>query len=211
MVSCEHFRDLSITAMGDIIAILRHSRLVASKLQQKSPKLDKKKILLDSPPPDPEPEKVKTPPPSSTRVIKEPTQTSPRKVIKKSAAGVSSRLGPPKSKHEKVEEDTEDAEDTNKSVFRRLGSQHQSPQPQPKAQTEDKSPNKNIFQRLGPGAEKQTVASVSEERDSVPRESRSQSPQEARVSSTSSEHYATGTPGKGEAVMQESFLKIIFK
>ena len=190
MVSCEHFRDLSITAMGDIIAILRHSRLVASKLK-KSP-IDKKKTLLDSP--SPEPEKVKTPPPSSTRVIKEPTQTSPRKVINKSAAGVSSRLGPPKSKHEKVEEDTEDAEDTNKSVFRRLGSQHQSPQPQPKAQTEDKSPNKNIFQRLGPGAEKQKVASVSEER-----ESRSQSPQEARVSSTSSEHYATGTPGKGEA------------
>ena len=195
MVSCEHFRDLSITAMGDIIAILRHSRLVASKLK-KSP-IDKKKTLLDSP--SPEPEKAKTPPPSSTRVIKEPTQTSPRKVIKKSAAGVSSRLGPPKSKHEKVEEDTEDAEDTNKSVFRRLGSQHQSPQPQPKAQTEDKSPNKNIFQRLGPGAEKQKVVSVSEERDSVPRESRSQSPQEARVSSTSSEHYATGTPGKGEA------------
>ena len=202
MVSCEHFRDLSITAMGDIIAILRHSRLVASKLK-KSP-IDKKKTLLDSP--SPEPEKAKTPPPSSTassastRIIKEPTQTSPRKVIKKSAAGVSSRLGPPKSKHEKVEEDTEDAaEDTNKSVFRRLGSQHQSPQPQPKAQTEDKSPNKNIFQRLGPGAEKQKVASVSEERDSVPRESRSQSPQEARVSSTSSEHYATGTPGKGEA------------
>ena len=198
MVSCEHFRDLSITAMGDIIAILRHSRLVASKLK-KSP-IDKKKTLLDSP--SPEPEKAKTPPPSSTtssastRIIKEPTQTSPRKVIKKSAAGVSSRLGPPKSKHEKVEEDTEDAEDTNKSVFRRLGSQHQSPQPQPKAQTEDKSPNKNIFQRLGPGAEKQKV---SEERDSVPRESRSQSPQEARVSSTSSEHYATGTPGKGEA------------
>ena len=208
MVSCEHFRDLSITAMGDIIAILRHSRLVASKLK-KSP-IDKKKTLLDSP--SPEPEKAKTPPPSSTtssastRVIKEPTQTSPRKVIKKSAAGVSSRLGPPKSKHEKVEEDTEDAEDTNKSVFRRLGSQHQSPQPQPKAQTEDKSPNKNIFQRLGPGAEKQKVASVSEER-----ESRSQSPQEARVSSTSSEHYATGTPGKGEAVMQERFVKIILK
>ena len=77
-----------------------------------------------------------------------------------------------------------------KSVFNRLGSQSkQSPRPDELEDTRTVA-NKGIFSRLGPEAEKQLRASESS--------SRSQSPQEARVSSTSDDSPLSLTPGKGQ-------------
>ena len=111
--------------------------------------------------------------PLKERIVKAPPQEESES---KSRRIVSSRLGPPSSQPVKKEDE---ATSKSPSVFRRLGSQPLS--------EEDTSPNKNIFERLGPDSEIVRVDS-SQERDS---------PQEARVSSTSSEG-VSATPGKGE-------------
>ena len=119
------------------------------------------------------PKEVKKETPTKERTVKPPSSEDSDT---KSRRIVSSRLGPPTSDPVKQE----DAPSSKSpSVFRRLGSQPLS--------EDETSPNKNIFERLGPDSELRRHDS-SQERDS---------PQEARVSSTSSDG-GTVTPGKGE-------------
>ena len=119
------------------------------------------------------PKEVKKETPTKERTVKPPSSEDSDT---KSRRIVSSRLGPPTSDPVKQE----DAPSSKSpSVFRRLGSQPLS--------EDETSPNKNIFERLGPDSELPRHDS-SQERDS---------PQEARVSSTSSDGGIV-TPGKGE-------------
>lgn len=163
-----------MTAIGDILKILRHAKSLSSSTKSKE-KSEIKEELTSIAPKDKEVKK-ETQTPSKERKVK---PASLEESDSKSRRIVSSRLGPPTSDPVKKEDDSSSK---SPSVFRRLGSQPLS--------EEETSPNKNIFERLGPDSENPRQ-SVSQERDSR------DSPQEARVSSTSSDGL-TLTPGKGE-------------
>ena len=164
------FRDLNVTAIGDILKILRHAKSMTSpKSKEKSEIKEELTAIV--------PKEVKKETPTKERTVKPPsTNYSIEEIDSKSRRIVSSRLGPPTSEPVKQE----DAPSSRSpSVFRRLGSQPLS--------EDETSPNKNIFERLGPDSELVRHDS-SQERES---------PQEARVSSTSTDG-ASVTPGKGE-------------
>ena len=161
-------RDLNVTAIGDILKILRHAKSISSPKNKDKSEIKEELTAIAS-----KEVKNETPAPTKERKVK---PASSEESDSKSRRIVSSRLGPPKSDPVKQEDE---ASSKSPSVFRRLGSQPLS--------EEETSPNKNIFERLGPDAEIQRQGS-SQERDS---------PQEARVSSTSSEGVSV-TPGKGE-------------
>jgi len=158
-------RDLNVTAIGDILKILRHAKSMTSpKSKEKSEIKEELTAIV--------PKEVKKETPTKERTVRPP---SIEEIDSKSRRIVSSRLGPPKSEPVKQE----DAPSSKSpSVFRRLGSQPLS--------EDETSPNKNIFERLGPDSELLRHDS-SQERES---------PQEARVSSTSSDGGSV-TPGKG--------------
>ena len=164
------FRDLNVTAIGDILKILRHAKSLSSSPKSKEKSEIKEELTSIAP------KEVKKETPSKERKVK---PAASEESDSKSRRIVSSRLGPPASDPVKKEDE---ASSKSPSVFRRLGSQPLS--------EEETSPNKNIFERLGPDSE-MPRPSISQDRDSR------ESPQEARVSSTSSDGLII-TPGKGE-------------
>jgi len=193
----EALRDLNITAMGDIIAILRQARKVLSSSSPAKNKSSKASLLTtssnegsSSPSEDIPPKKSQSISPSSKKEKKEKEVIKSREVrlpVKDSKTSVSLRLGPQINSRESSEGEGESGE-AAKSVFNRLGSQ------QSQSLGEKKSPNKNIFERLGPEAEKKKVIKRIEMEE---RESRSQSPQEPTVTSSSESVSLTPTPCKG--------------
>ena len=198
-----YFRDLNITAMGDIIAILRQARKVLSSSSPAKNKSSKASLLTtssnegsSSPSEDIPPKKSQSISPSSKKEKKEKEVIKSREVrlpVKDAKTSVSSRLGPQINSRESSEGEGEGESgsgESAKSVFNRLGSQ------QSQSLGEKKSPNKNIFERLGPEAEKKKVIKRIE---MVDRESRSQSPQEPTVTSSSESVSLTPTPCKGES------------
>ena len=167
-----------MTAIGDILKILRHAKKVSSSKPKEKDK-EKSDIKEQLTATATSKEVKKENPASKERKDKpqEDREPNSRRIL-------SSRLGPPS-----ISSKEDEGSSKSPSVFRRLGSQPQS--------EEDTSPNKNIFARLGPDSERRESGetSCSEERDTPARDS----PQVARVSSTSSDGVSPGTPGKGES------------
>merc|ERR1719422_1068069 len=118
----DFLRELSITAMGDIMRILKHVKNVTTKYADtKSSKSAQEKLLRPSPRRDSPPIQTSLPKTSKEKDVK----MKEKKVVKEVKSSVSSRLGPQVSKHVKMEVDNEKEEKVagEKSVFNRLGSQ----------------------------------------------------------------------------------------
>jgi len=185
----EILRDLNITALGDIISILKHAKSAAAKKAADkvlySDTSDKPKPIADKPKPISEPKVSKA---STSQKI---ADSKP----KKESFAVSSRLGP------QVPVGTKSSSPESewpsvfpppvKSVFSRLGDQTSEGEESPSQEVEDtptesspgsgkRAASLSIFSRLGP------------ESDRLEREP---SPQEARVTSTT--ETVVGQPARG--------------
>ncbi|XP_076066555.1 uncharacterized protein LOC143039960 [Oratosquilla oratoria] len=115
----EYLRDMGITAMGDIIGILKHAKTVSGQLSRD-------RVLLTVPQ---QKSKESTPPPSkkstpATRMLehyvrKEPSTPSPPAQSSSMSQALSGRLGNGGVK--RSAEDVEDSANKRSSVFNRLG------------------------------------------------------------------------------------------
>ena len=161
-----YIRDLNITALGDIISILRQKKKVLSKVGQKGTEVLIKTEKKSSPPKKIEPRSSSSSSISSSSNDESSSEkiTKRKRVVSSSqSSSVSSRLGPavapstssdgvssrsrlgpavaPSTSSDGVSSRLGPA--VENGVFRRLGSQ----------QTEEgKSPSKNVYDRLGPGS-----------------------------------------------------------
>lgn len=176
----DYLRDLNITALGDIISILRHKKKVLSKSGAAE-------ILIKSEPKSSSPRRRDSRSSSSSSSSSNEETKPDNNVRKKVSLSSSSTLDTKEKKPENMIRKKVSLNGSSPStssvvsrlgpvvsseaggVFSRLGSQ----QLEPEARS-GKSPTKNIYERLGPEAEKTKLKPVS-----------SSEPQEQRISSTS--------------------------
>lgn len=188
----DYLRDMNITALGDIISILRHKKKVLTKTVQKdvlikterkSPPAKRRESKSSSGSSSPSSSEE---PSAPEKKIKTKKETAPVPVAPP-VSSISSRLGPAVGTNSKDETKVSPVSyrlgpavsvDTSttrgQSAFSRLGSQQGEP---------SKSPSKNVYSRLGP-------------------EDTESRPQESRISSTSET-----SPGKTGDSKTKGILK----
>jgi len=183
----EYLRDLNITALGDIISILKHAKGATAK------KAADEVLLSDVDNGSEKPTLDK----SKTSELKPSTSSKSKNIVanpsKKESFVMSRRLGI--QLHESDSDPPSPAMDTGKSVFSRLGDQQsddsevETKSTKAKAKVEDTSPGaskrqggSSIFERLGPESDRD---------------------QEARVTSTTSTAETSASPHPTRGILKK--------